>query len=137
MPAPADCFLHLLSPVEPWNMQEESARAKLQAEMERLRKQAAERAAKKAAEQRAAAAAAQAAAAVEQGGCELAAGAQQAAAGSAAGAQPDVLSEEMKERLTRTLKVSWSRKVRSLGYLCCCERACSCAMQALPGHTCR
>ncbi|KAI7838457.1 hypothetical protein COHA_007720 [Chlorella ohadii] len=40
---------------------------------------------------------------------EPAAGGQQGPAG-AAGAQPDVLSDEMKERLTRTLKVSWSRK---------------------------
>lgn len=87
--------------------QEESARAKLHAEMERLRRQAAEKAAQKAAEQRSAAAAAAAARAE-------AAGAEGQGAGAAApgpAAAPEELGEEMRERLGRTLKVSWSRRV--------------------------
>ena len=84
--------------------------------MERLRRTAAERAAKRAAEQRAAAQAA----AQQQQQQQAAAGpgGGPAAAGAAAQATaPGELSDEMRERLGRTLKVSWSRKV-STGRAC-------------------
>jgi peptidoglycan hydrolase CwlO-like protein len=93
--------------------QEESARAKLHAEMERLRRQAAEKAAQKAAEQRTAAAAATAARA-DAGGEGQGAGGGAGVAAAGAAAAPGDLGEEMRERLGRTLKVSWSRKVGTL-----------------------
>lgn len=73
----------------------------LQAEIERLRKQAAEREAKLQAEQRQAAASAAAAAAAA------------AATAPAAGTTPGGgVAPDMQEKLGRTLKVSWNRKVR-------------------------
>ena len=104
-------------------MQEETARAKLHSEMERLRRQAAERQATRAAEQRAAVAQAQAAtqqqaAAAGAGAAPGAAAAgAAAAAGGSGGAVPGEMGEEMRERLGRTLKVSWSRKVGPAGLL--------------------
>ena len=96
----------------PTGLQEETARAKLKTEMERLRRTAAEHAAKQVAEQRAAADAA-AAARQQQGAAvpDAAAGAQQQQQ-QQAGAATGELSEDMRERLACTLKVSWSRKVR-------------------------
>ena len=80
--------------------QEESARAKLQREIERLRQQAAEREAKAAAEHAVAAAPAVADAA-----------AAASAAAAAAGMPPGPGSgAEVMDRLGRTLKVSWSRR---------------------------
>ncbi len=70
--------------------------ARPQVEIERLRKQAAEREAKLYAEQRKVAGEAAAAAA--------------AAAGTAAAATQDV-APDLRDKLSRTLKVSWNRKV--------------------------
>lgn len=92
--------------------QEETARAKLHAEMERLRRQASQRAAQKAAEQRAAAAAVRS---EPRGSADASAAAQaqaQQGGGAVGSAAPGELGEDVKERLNRTLKVSWSRKVR-------------------------
>ncbi|GAB4821260.1 hypothetical protein N2152v2_008306 [Parachlorella kessleri] len=78
--------------------QEEIARAKLKAEIERLRRQAAEREAKQYAEQRKAAA-------------EVAAAAAATAASSVpSGAAGQEVPQDLREKLSRTLKVSWNRK---------------------------
>ena len=67
----------------------------LQAEIERLRRQAAEREAKQYAEQRKAA-------------TEVAAA---AAASAASAATSQEVPQDLREKLSRTLKVSWNRKV--------------------------